>query len=124
MLRLHLAVVVLVPSFVALGIWQLRRALSGNTLSWAYTFEWPLLAGYALYMWWRLVHEERESANTAGDRSQHVRAPESEADKQADEALKDYNRYLTELHASDKKNAVSKDRGARSQSSCESNEEQ
>src|SRR5271165_5453225 len=27
-----------------LGDWQLHRAESGNSLSWAYTFEWPLFA--------------------------------------------------------------------------------
>ncbi len=48
---------VLVASFFALCYWQVTRALSGNTLSWAYVFEWPLFAGYVLYMWWRLSHE-------------------------------------------------------------------
>jgi hypothetical protein len=40
----------------------LGRALQGNLLSWAYTFEWPFFAGYATWMWWRLVHEETASA--------------------------------------------------------------
>ena len=48
---------VVVPGCLALAWWQASRALSGNTLSWAYTFEWPVFAGYALYMWWRLWHE-------------------------------------------------------------------
>lgn len=48
---------VFVPGFLALGWWQLNRALSGNTLSWAYTFEWPLFAGYAVYVWWQLIHD-------------------------------------------------------------------
>ena len=32
------------------------RALGGNTLSWAYVFEWPIFAAFALYMWWNLLH--------------------------------------------------------------------
>jgi len=57
-ITLHVALVVAVPLFLTLGTWQLGRALQGNLLSWAYTFEWPFFAGYATWMWWRLVHEE------------------------------------------------------------------
>ncbi len=45
---------------MAMCIWQLSRALAGNELSWAYVFEWPLFAAYAVYMWWRLLHESPE----------------------------------------------------------------
>jgi hypothetical protein len=61
-ITLHVALVVAVPLFLALGAWQFRRALTGNLLSWAYTFEWPFFAGYATWMWWRLVHEETATA--------------------------------------------------------------
>lgn len=54
---LHAALVVSVPGFFVLGWWQLHRALSGNELSWVYTFEWPFFAAYAVWMWWKLVHE-------------------------------------------------------------------
>lgn len=37
-------------------IFELGRAERGNELSWAYVFEWPLLAIFALYMWWKLLH--------------------------------------------------------------------
>jgi hypothetical protein len=56
-LGLHALIVVVVPTFIALCIWQLHRALGGNQLSWAYVFEWPFFAGYAVYMWWRFLHE-------------------------------------------------------------------
>jgi hypothetical protein len=54
---LHVVIVVIVPTFAALCVWQVHRALDGNNLSWAYVFEWPFFAGYAVYMWWRFVHE-------------------------------------------------------------------
>ncbi len=57
-ITLHVALVVVVPSFLLLGLWQLSRAVHGNVLSWAYTFEWPFFAAYATWMWWKLVHEE------------------------------------------------------------------
>jgi hypothetical protein len=59
------AVALVVPACVALTWWQVSRALSGNTLSWVYSFEWPIFAAYALYMWWKLLHEE--PASEAGD---------------------------------------------------------
>jgi hypothetical protein len=43
---------------LALGDWQLHRALSGNELSWAYTFEWPLFAIFCGYFWVRTCREE------------------------------------------------------------------
>jgi hypothetical protein len=38
---------------------EIRRALGGNALSWAYVFEWPLLGAFAVYMWWNVIHPER-----------------------------------------------------------------
>jgi len=55
---MHVALVLVVPAFFVLAAWQLDRAEHGNTLSWAYVFEWPFFACYAAWMWWKLVHEE------------------------------------------------------------------
>ncbi len=45
----------------ALAFWfELKRALGGNGLSWAYVFEWPLLGVFAVYMWWNIIHPDRE----------------------------------------------------------------
>lgn len=54
---LHLLVLVLVPAFVAAGWWQYNVARGGNDLSWVYTVEWPFFAVYALYIWWKLIHD-------------------------------------------------------------------
>lgn len=43
----------LVAGFVALGWWQISRAAGGNTLSWAYAFEWPLFAAFVVFIWVR-----------------------------------------------------------------------
>jgi hypothetical protein len=55
---LHVLVLIVVPTFFLLGRWQFDAARSGNTLSWAYTVEWPLFGIYAIYVWWRLIHEK------------------------------------------------------------------
>ena len=64
---LRIAVVVCGTAFAV----EILRALGGNTLSWAYVFEWPILLAYGVYMWQRLVREERGAsrAATAGPRS-------------------------------------------------------
>ena len=41
-----------------LGDWQLRRALSGNALSWAYTFEWPIFALMGAVFWAKTIRDE------------------------------------------------------------------
>ena len=41
-----------------LGDWQLRRAIAGNSLSWAYTFEWPLFAVMGAAFWARTIRDE------------------------------------------------------------------
>jgi hypothetical protein len=67
---MHVTLLILLPVFAWLTWWQLARALGGNTLSWAYTFEWPLFAGYAVYVWWQLVHDgaapSRQPQSTGG----------------------------------------------------------
>ncbi len=113
---LHVILVVLTPTFILLFLWQVRRATSGNTLSWAYVFEWPFFLAYAVYMWWRLVHEptaelpdaapgaaagrpahpERVAAGGAPGRAEEDAAGTSEEDRD----LAAYNRYLAELDAS------------------------
>jgi hypothetical protein len=52
---LFLAELICIPAF----IFEVKRALDGNTLSWAYVFEWPALGLYAVYMWHKLLQDER-----------------------------------------------------------------
>lgn len=89
--RLHaglgVAVVLCTTAFVV----EILRALGGNTLAWAYVFEWPILLAYGVYMWWRLVREER-----GGPAPPAVTATDAD-----DAALEAWNRYLAELHAAD-----------------------
>ncbi|NNN20685.1 MAG: hypothetical protein HKL80_01610 [Acidimicrobiales bacterium] len=98
----HLTVILLVPTFMALGWWQLNRALSGNTLSWAYTFEWPIFAGYAIFLWWHIVHDDPtiyEPKNFEPEENQTPNKPseDSDQDEEMDPELVAYNEYLAEL---------------------------
>jgi hypothetical protein len=61
----HVTALVLVCGFLALGWWQLGRATGGNALSWAYTLEWPVFAGFVVFLWVREVQLERAKGVTA-----------------------------------------------------------
>lgn len=61
-LGLHAAMVVIFVSFLGLGWWQLTRAEGGNALSWGYTFEWPLFAGFVVIFWVKMMRDEVREA--------------------------------------------------------------
>jgi hypothetical protein len=60
-LRLHATLALGLTLCVAAFWFELSRALGGNALSWAYVFEWPLLGVFAVYMWWQLLHPNRDN---------------------------------------------------------------
>ncbi|MCU7722942.1 hypothetical protein ODJ79_04375 [Actinoplanes sp. KI2] len=51
----HVLALAAIAGCLALGWWQFSRASGGNTLSWGYTFEWPVFAGFFGFLWWREV---------------------------------------------------------------------
>jgi len=61
--RLHLTLAVALLLCAGAFWFEVRRALGGNELSWAYVFEWPLFAVFACYMWWNLLHRNRRARN-------------------------------------------------------------
>jgi hypothetical protein len=91
-LRLHAVILIVVPAFLALCVWQITRALGGNSLSWAYVFEWPIFAGYAVYMWWRFLHEPADdtSAGASTDAEATTEATTSTPAPGADDAGNDH----------------------------------
>lgn len=79
-LGLHLAVLIVAPGCLAAFWWQLHRALGGNSLSWAYTFEWPIFSVLAVIGWWQMVHDDPDSVGQrALRRMRSVRTPDGEA---------------------------------------------
>ena len=59
----------------AVAFWfELHRALAGNSLSWAYVFEWPLFGLFGLYMWWNVLHGQA-AVQRSGRRSRRPAAP-------------------------------------------------
>ena len=106
-----------------LGDWQYHRAVGGNGLSWAYTFEWPLFAGFGVVFWARTIRDEFRARHgidivvdyappgqdlPGGIGVQQVN--ELAYDDTDDEDLARYNAYLAKLNR--KAKAISADRKA------------
>src|SRR5215472_13026471 len=75
-------VIAAVAGMLWLGLWQFRRAESGNALSWGYTFEWPLFAAFGLFFYVRTVLDEargRRGAKAAPAETGAVEASTGEA---------------------------------------------
>jgi len=91
-----------VPGCAAAGVFELTRALGGNELSWVYVFEWPLFGVFAVYMWWRLLHDEdattEHTSTPTADRPVTASPPEAD---DADPELAAWNGYLARFHASE-----------------------
>src|SRR4051812_25883839 len=51
----HVLAIVLAAGCLVLGWWQFGRASEGNSISWGYMFEWPVFAGFVVFLWWREV---------------------------------------------------------------------
>jgi hypothetical protein len=107
----HAFVILSVLGMLWLGNWQLHRAESGNPLSWAYTFEWPLFAIFAVVFWVKTIRDEVRPPVQAEPRrdafvfSGGILAPPPGAPRTAgqgaeladDEEFAPYNAYLDRL---------------------------
>jgi hypothetical protein len=110
----HLFAVAAVAGMAWLGDWQFRRAMAGNTLSWAYTFEWPIFAIFGIVFWLKTIRDELRPAVDGAPTSEVMlpagakpgsgqgagplaaAAGDSE-DVQDDKELAEYNAYLAKL---------------------------
>lgn len=63
--KLHLTLAAGLALCIAAFVFEVHRALGGNELSWAYVFEWPLFAAFAVTMWWNMLHQNRRKRRTA-----------------------------------------------------------
>ena len=109
----HLIVILAFWGMLWLGDWQFHRAMSGNGLSWAYTFEWPLFSGFAVVFWARTVRDEfrlRRGGAGAGYNAEAAsgqvlpegigtRPIDQPGDDADDAELASYNAYLAKLNA-------------------------
>ncbi len=96
-----------------LGDWQFHRAEAGNALSWAYTFEWPVFAVFALVFWVKTIIDESRPATAGQDEAAPLDLPggaapqrrpgpagpeAGDAAAEQDPELAAYNAYLARLN--------------------------
>lgn len=110
----HVVVIILVVAFLWLGWWQAERAGAGNLTSYAYAVEWPVFAGFVVFMWFREIRLVLRGAPVAATIDENPPAPEppvvpvaapvvgtsrSPDDAADDDDLAAYNRMLAWLNA-------------------------
>ena len=121
----HAFAVVATIGMLWLGDWQFHRAESGNALSWAYTFEWPIFAVFGVVFWAKTIRDEfkphtdpgyvpevelpegasvgaaagvSENADTVGAGASGQVARAAEEEDEDDPELASYNAYLARLN--------------------------
>lgn len=109
-IALHVVTAVLVGAFLGLGWWQINRAAAGNMQSWGYALEWPVFAGFVVFVWAREVRQRLRNAPPPEPKPQEapsgpgyrrpvrVNRPARPIDNEADPELAEYNRYLAWLN--------------------------
>ena len=111
----HAFAVVAAWGMLWLGDWQFHRAESGNALSWAYTFEWPIFVIFGVVFWAKTIVDEwqvqtaraapdPEPAMPDGTEALELPAGAHTAAAVDDEAAADpelaaYNAYLARLNS-------------------------
>jgi hypothetical protein len=102
-LRLHATLTVVAFGCLAAGWFELSRALSGNTFSWVYVFEWPFFAGFSVVIWWRLLHEDDPAVPASAPEPPQpaglLATPALDGAAVEDEQLRAWQDYLARLHA-------------------------
>jgi hypothetical protein len=99
----HVFVILSVVGMLWLGNWQLHRAETGNALSWAYTFEWPLFAIFAVVFWVKTIRDEVHPPAQAEPKDAvalpgGIPVPRGDEEPgEDDEELAAYNAYLARL---------------------------
>ncbi len=110
-LGLHLLLLICFPGCLVAGWWQVTVALSGNSLGWLYSVEWPFFAGFGAWVWWNLIHDYpdtigaralRQARQSLRDRRE-IDLPETPSAElrqrleEEDPEMAAYNAYLASL---------------------------
>jgi hypothetical protein len=86
----HSIVWIAAVGMLFLGDWQLHRAESGNELSWAYTFEWPLFSAFTVFFWIKSLRDELRAGGAASADSESGHMAAESGDSQVTAAAADF----------------------------------
>jgi hypothetical protein len=71
----HVFAILAAAGMLWLGDWQFHRAVAGNELSWAYTFEWPIFAVLGAVFWAKTIRDELRSPGSDGQEAAEADLP-------------------------------------------------
>ena len=93
--QLHIPLVLVLILCTTLTVVEVSRAAEGNWRAWIYSFEWPAIAAFAIWMWYRFRKEGNPVRSVTRKWRERVERYEAEA---ADPQLKAWNEYVDDLH--------------------------
>ena len=102
-LGLHALLLVSLVVLGAIGAWQLDKARgAGDWQNYGYAVQWWLFAGFAVFLWAKLVLDELDPGRVGDDGEQADRVPVVQPQAAApvddeDDELAAYNRHLADL---------------------------
>ncbi len=102
-IALHLAVILWVTFSATAAWWQLGRAVQGNSLSFLYSIEWPVIAVLGVLGWYALLNVEKVTEEQEQTRLEYEESMRAEAfaaraaSEQEDPTLAAYNDHLEKL---------------------------
>ena len=119
-----IAVAVWVPACLLAAWWQVHIALAGDSLGWVYSIEWPVFAGFGVYFWWFLVHDDPDEVGrrkllrlkASGEYREQVDPAQVRVLEEEDAELQAYNNYLETLKTASNEKSFHLRKGARSRS--------
>ena len=90
--------------------WQVGRAVQGNSLSFLYAIEWPVIGVLGVLGWYALLNLEKVTARQEQERREYeesmraqARAARDANEQAEDPAMAAYNDHLAELSTKPKK---------------------
>jgi hypothetical protein len=106
---LHIALIFWILTCALAAWWQVGRAIQGNSLSYLYSIEWPVIGVMGVLGWYSLLNAEKVSEHKEKARREYeekMRADALAARRAAEEedpTLAAYNDHLARLSQEPKK---------------------
>lgn len=109
-LGLHLVLISWIAMCAIAAWWQVGRAVQGNSLSFLYSIEWPVIAVLGVLGWFALLNLEKVTEHQEQARREYEERMRAEAlaarraaEEPEDPTLSAYNDHLADLSTQPKK---------------------
>ncbi len=106
---LHFALILWLVLCALAAWWQVGRAVQGNSLSYLYSVEWPVIGVMGILGWWNMLHMDKVTESKERSRREYEEKMRAEAQAaragapEEDPTLAAYNDHLARLAGEPKK---------------------